>query len=95
LDIDKETKAIKAFREKSTNDGSRVNAGFMVLQPEIFDYIDGDDTIFEKGPLERLATKEDLCAYKHNGFWKCMDTKREMDELEQMWQTGRAPWKIW
>lgn len=95
LDIDRETKEIKAFREKSAADGSRINAGYMVLQPEIFDYIDGDSTVFEREPLVRLSNKGELCAYKHNGFWKCMDTQREKEELERMIETNTAPWMAW
>lgn len=95
LDIDKETQAITAFREKSSADGSRINAGYMVLQPEIFEYIDGDDTVFEKEPLQRLAEIDELRAYKHNGFWQCMDTKREMEQLEKLIASEEAPWMIW
>lgn len=95
LDIDRETKAITAFREKSEIDGARVNAGYMVLQPEVFDYIDGDKTILEKDPLIRLTEENQLVAYKHNGFWQCMDTKREMEELEEMIASGQAPWMHW
>ena len=95
LDIDRETKAITAFREKSSADGSRINAGYMVLQPEIFNYIDGDDTVFEKEPLQRVADLGELRAYKHNGFWQCMDTQREKEELEKMIATGNAPWMVW
>ena len=95
LDIDHETKEITAFREKSAADGSRINAGYMVLQPEIFDYIDGDTTVFEKEPLIRLSNKGELCAYKHNGFWQCMDTQREKEELENMIETNTAPWMAW
>lgn len=86
---------IVAFREKSESDGSMINAGFMVCNPEIFDYIDGDETVFEKGPLERAAADGQLMAYKHTGFWKCMDTQREKNQLEQMWASGQAPWKTW
>lgn len=95
LDIDKDNMDIKAFREKSHADGSRINAGYMVLDPEVFDYIDGDDTVFEKEPLQRLARDGQLNAYKHNGFWKCMDTQREKECLEKMWYSGNAPWKVW
>ena len=95
LDIDKDTKDIKAFREKSQADGSRISAGYMVLEPEVFDYIDGDQTVFEKEPLERLVADGQLNAYKHNGFWQCMDTQREKEALEKMWSTGNAPWKVW
>ena len=95
LDIDRESQAITAFREKSSADGSRINAGYMVLQPEIFDYIDGDNTVFEKEPLQRLAEIDELRAYKHNGFWQCMDTKREMEQLEKLIASEEAPWMIW
>lgn len=95
LDISRDDYSIKAFREKSMADGSRINAGYMVLEPEIFDYIDGDSTVFEQEPLRRLAEKGQLDAYKHNGFWQCMDTKREMEMLENMWTSGNAPWKVW
>lgn len=95
LDIDKGSRAITAFREKSQADGSRISAGYMVLEPEIFDYIEGDDTILEKEPLEGLVKDGELNAYKHNGFWQCMDTQREKELLEKLWETGVAPWKIW
>lgn len=86
---------VRTFREKEQKDGSRINIGFMVLNPEIFAYIDGDESVFEKEPLNRLAGEEQLMAYKHNGFWKCMDTQREKNELESLWLTGKAPWKVW
>lgn len=95
LDIDRETKEVRAFREKSEADGSRINAGYMVLEPEIFDYIDGDSTVFEKEPLARLAAKQELRAYKHNGFWQCMDTQREKEDLEKMIEEETAPWMAW
>lgn len=95
LDIDKDSRDIKAFREKSSADGSRISAGFMVLEPEVFGYIDGDSTVFEKEPLQRLSAEGQLNAYKHNGFWQCMDTQREKDMLERYWASGNAPWKVW
>ena len=95
MDIDRDTREVRAFREKSMADGSRINAGYMVLQPEIFDYIDGDSTVFEREPLERLSARGELLAYKHNGFWKCMDTQREKEELELMVEKGTAPWMVW
>lgn len=67
----------------------------MVLEPEIFNYIEGDATVFEKDPLERLASERQIAAYKYDGFWQCMDTKREMDKLNEMWASGNAPWKVW
>lgn len=95
LDINKTSGNIEAFREKSSADGSRISAGFMVLEPEVFEYIDDDHTVFEKAPLERLAAEGQLNAYKHNGFWQCMDTQREKEMLEEMWAKGNAPWKVW
>ena len=94
LDIN-DKKMITAFREKSMVDGARINAGYMVLEPEVFDFISGDATVFEKDPLEQLATKGQLAAYIFNGYWQCMDTKREMDQLNELWDTGNAPWKKW
>ena len=94
LDIDSDN-TIKSFREKQTSDGSRINAGYMVLEPEIFDFIDGDSTVFEKEPLEKCAQLGQLKAFNHNGYWQCMDTKREMEKLEELWQSGKAPWKNW
>ena len=87
--------AVKSFREKNLSDGAPINAGYMVLNPEIFDYIDGDDTVFEREPLERLADEGQLMSYLHKGFWQCMDNKREKDLLERMLETGNAPWKKW
>lgn len=94
LTID-ETGTITDFREKEAMDGSRVNAGYMVMEPKIFDFIEGDSTVFEKGPLETVASMGELKAYKFNGFWQCMDTKREKDKLDEMWNCGNAPWKVW
>lgn len=94
LDID-DKGAITAFREKKATDGGRINGGYMVLEPDVLDYIDGDQTVFEQEPLERLAQRGQLVGYKHDGFWKCMDTQREMMQLESMWQSGSAPWKVW
>lgn len=87
--------AVRSFREKSFSDGAPINAGYMVLEPKIFDYIDGDETVFERGPLQRLAADGELMSYRHRGFWQCMDTKYEMDKLENLLATGKAPWKVW
>ncbi len=87
--------AVHSFREKNVTDSAPINAGYMVLEPEIFKYIDGDETIFEKEPLERLAKNGNLMSFMHKGFWQCMDNKREMDMLEKLWQSGTAPWKKW
>ena len=87
--------AVHSFREKSAMDSAPINAGFMVLEPKIFDYLDGDSCIFERKPLEKLAAEGELMSYTHKGFWQCMDTKREKDDLEKMWESGQAPWKVW
>lgn len=94
LDID-EKNVIRSFREKDAQDATPINAGFMVMNPEIFDYLEDDTTVFEQEPLQRLATEGQLMSYYHKGFWQCMDTQREMQKLEEMWQSGKAPWKIW
>ncbi len=94
LDIDESDKIV-SFREKSINDGGRINAGYMVCQPEIFDYIEDDATVFEKEPLETAAKQGELMAYKYDGYWQCMDTKREKDKLDELWNSGKAPWKTW
>ena len=87
--------SVRSFREKSAKDSAPINAGFMVLEPEVFDYLDGDDCVFERGPLKRLAAEGQLMSYTHTGFWQCMDTQREHDDLEKMWASGHAPWKVW
>lgn len=86
---------IMEFREKSENDGSLVNSGFMVLEPGIFDYLKGDETVFEKDALEKFAKEGKLYTYRHDGFWKCMDTQRDKMVLDEMWASGKAPWKVW
>lgn len=86
---------VNSFREKSQLDGSLINSGYMVLEPEIFSFIQGDDTFFEKEPLEELARQGELCAFIHEGFWKSMDTQRDREQFESLWNSGKAPWKIW
>lgn len=87
---------ISRFTEKSKEDGGWINAGFMVLEPEVFNYIDDrDDNIFERAPLENLAKDGELIAYKHYDFWQCMDTQRDKWQLESHWEKGNAPWKVW
>jgi glucose-1-phosphate cytidylyltransferase len=86
---------IKEFREKNDDDGKIINGGFMVMNPEVMNYIAGDDTVFEKEPLENLAKDGELMVYQHSGFWKCMDTQRDHRQLEAMWAKNEAPWKIW
>lgn len=92
LDIDGADQ-IHGFAEKKKEDGGWINAGFMVLNPEIFDYIKDDSTVFEKEPLERCAAEGQLMAYRHEGFWQCMDTMRDKKQLEDLWNSGQAPWK--
>lgn len=88
--------AVRSFREKSARDSVPVNAGYMVLEPRIFDYlIEGDSCVFEKEPLSRLAEDGELMSYQHKGFWQCMDTLGEKIELEKLWKSGNAPWKVW
>ena len=83
------------FFEKPEGDGNWINGGFFILQPKILDYIDGDATIWEKEPLTRLAKEKQLVAYMHNGFWRPMDTLRDKVHLEELWNQGKAPWKVW
>lgn len=87
--------AVHSFREKQASDGALINAGYMVLQPEIFGYLDGDSCVFEREPLQRLAAEGQLMSYTHHGFWQCMDNKREMEDLQKLIQTGHAPWIKW
>lgn len=94
LDIG-ENNSVRAFREKSAEDAAPINAGYMVMNPGIFDYLDGDGCIFEREPLERLAAEGQLMSYEHRGFWQCMDNLREHDLLEKMYAEGKAPWKTW
>lgn len=87
--------AITAFQEKPKGDGSWVNGGFFVLEPSVIDLIKDDTTIWEREPLENLASSGELTAFKHSGFWKPMDTLRDKIELNAMWESGKAPWKLW
>ena len=86
---------VASFREKPEGDGGWINGGFFVLSPAVLDYIAGDDSIWEREPLERLAKERSLAAYLHRGFWQPMDTLRDKNHLEEVWATGRAPWKTW
>ncbi len=94
LDINKDG-LITEFREKTQGDGNMINIGYMVCEPEFMDYISGDESVLEKEPLETAAKNGQLMAYKHEGFWQCMDTVREKEQLEKMWSSGQAPWKVW
>jgi glucose-1-phosphate cytidylyltransferase len=86
---------ITRFEEKPSGDGAWVNAGYFVLARQVLDYIEGDETVWERGPLERLATEGQMSAYLHTSFWQCMDTLRDRQLLEGLWDEGRAPWKVW
>lgn len=94
LDIDADN-TIERFSEKRKEDGGWINGGYMVIEPKVIDYIEGDQTIFERAPLERLAAEGQLQAYKHDGFWQCMDTMRDKTLLEELLEQNKAPWKIW
>ncbi len=86
---------VTSFREKEDRDASLINGGFMVFKKEIFDYLENDETILERGPLSRLSAEGQLMSYYHPGFWQCMDTQREKQKLEEYWSSGKAPWKRW
>lgn len=89
-----ENNLVTSFREKNDRDSDWINAGFMVLEPQILDYIKGD-YMFESKPLEDLVRDRQLACFKHNGFWQCMDTMRDKEKLESLWNSGKAPWKVW
>ena len=86
---------VDRFKEKDSSDGNVINGGYMVLNPEIFDYLEGDSTVFEKDPIEKLTCDGELMAYRHTGFWQCMDTQRDKMKLEEMIADGNAPWMTW
>lgn len=94
LDLDDRGSASR-FHEKPDNDMGWINGGFFVLEPSVLDYIEADETVWERSPLERLAADGELTAFRHTGFWRPMDTLRDQRELETMWNGGNAPWKIW
>ncbi len=87
---------VTRFLEKPKGDGSWINGGFFICEPKVFDYIqDGDSSVFEQRPLQNLAHDNEMVTYKHHGFWKCMDTLRDKNELNEMWSSGQAPWRVW
>jgi len=95
LNINKNNQVI-SFQEKPKNEGGWINAGFFVCEPKVFDYItEGDSTIFEQAPLQNLAKDREIFTYKHSGFWKPMDTLRDKQQLQKMWEEDKAPWKVW
>ena len=87
--------AVHHFQEKPAGDGAWINGGFFVLEPSILNYLDGDDTVWEQQPLQKLAAEGQLSAYQHEGFWQAMDTLRDKNYLEELWVSGKAPWKSW
>ena len=93
--LDLEGDCISNFGEKTESKTDWINGGFMILEPKVIDYISGDKTVFEQEPLSKLSSEGELMAYKHPGFWKCMDTLRDKQNLEELWESGNAPWKIW
>ena len=86
---------VNSFREKPKGDGGMINGGFFVLSPKVIEYIAGDEILWEQEPLERLAKEGGLAAFQHHGFWQPMDTLRDKQHLEELWQSGRAPWRVW
>ncbi len=86
---------VRSFKEKPKGDGAMINGGFFVLSPEVLKYIDDDSSVWERTPLETLADEGQLAAYQHGGFWQPMDTLRDKTHLEELWASGKAPWKVW
>jgi len=95
LALDAEASLVSGFQEKPQGDGGWINGGFFVLEPEVLDLIEGDSTTWEQEPLKRLAADGQLQAYQHRGFWQPMDTLRDRVQLEELWNSGKAPWKLW
>jgi len=93
--LDLHDNKVSSFKEKPKGDGGMINGGFFVLSPKVIDLIPDDDSIWEREPLEKLADSGQLSAFEHEGFWQPMDTLRDKNHLEELWQTGRAPWKVW
>ncbi|WP_136416238.1 glucose-1-phosphate cytidylyltransferase [Herbaspirillum sp. ST 5-3] len=93
--LEMEGHVVNGFMEKPRGDGGWINGGFFVLSPKVIDYIEGDQTSWELDPLERLASESQLAAYQHRGFWQPMDTLREKNQLDALWNSGSAPWKVW
>ena len=93
--LDFDGSKVRSFREKPKGDGGMINGGFFVLSPQVLDYIEDDDTMWERAPLERLADEGQLAAFQHTGFWQPMDTLRDKTHLEALWASGQAPWKVW
>ncbi|MET4608342.1 glucose-1-phosphate cytidylyltransferase [Bradyrhizobium sp. JR4.1] len=90
-----ENQSVHHFQEKPAGDGAWINGGFFVLEPSVLSYLDGDETVWEQQPLQRLAAEGQLSAFRHTGFWQAMDTLRDKTHLEELWSSGKAPWKSW
>lgn len=93
--LDIQENKVGSFKEKPKGDGGMINGGFFVLSPRVIDLIPGDECVWEREPLEKLASNGELAAYQHDGFWQPMDTLRDKNHLEELWQSGKAPWKVW
>lgn len=95
LELEDKTNSVIGFKEKAKENGQWINAGFMVMNPGVFNYLEDDNTVLEYEPLERLSNDMKLGVYKHHGYWQCMDTQRDKLNLENLWESGTAPWKKW
>jgi len=93
--LDLNGSVVSSFQEKPAGDGAWINGGFFVLEPTVLDFIEGDESSWESTPLVQLASEGQLCAYQHKGFWQAMDTLRDKNQLEALWETGEPPWKVW
>jgi glucose-1-phosphate cytidylyltransferase len=93
--LDLDGSKVRSFKEKPQGEGALINGGFFVLHPSVLDFIAGDSTIWERGPLDELASQGQLLAFRHDGFWQPMDTLRDKTQLEGLWASGQAPWKVW
>ena len=93
--LDMQDDKVRTFKEKPEGDGGMINGGFFVLSPTVLELLDGDDCVWERMPLETLAERGELAAYQHHGFWQAMDTLRDKTHLEELWQSGQAPWRVW
>jgi len=94
VDVSKDG-SVNSFREKSNTDGELINIGYMIMEPQVLDYIEGDNIMFENEPMKTLVSEHQLGSYLHKGFWQCMDTMNEKNKLEKLWESGKAPWKTW
>jgi glucose-1-phosphate cytidylyltransferase len=93
-EIEMDGNKVTSFQEKPQTSKSWINGGYFIIEPEFFDYIEGDNTILERDPLEKIASIGELMAFHHKGYWQCMDTKRDRDSLEELWAANNAPWKV-